>query len=70
MMLMTQMEVNRSDLKKEIRTSPDCTNVEGGKVDAAFFLEKGATLNNLVLGAKTIKLVSWEWDGCIKSSNK
>ena len=27
----------------------DCTNVEGGKADAVFLLEKGATLKNVIL---------------------
>jgi hypothetical protein len=43
----------------------DCTNVEGGKADAIFFLEKGATLKNEILVAKSIENIHWEGDGWI-----
>ena len=42
----------------------DCTSVEGGKADAVFLLEKGATLKNVVLGAKSVEHVHCEGDGC------
>ena len=42
----------------------DCTSVEGGKADACFLLYKGATLKNVVLGAKSIEHVHCEEDGC------
>ena len=42
----------------------DCTSVEGGKADAVFLLEKGATLKNVILGAKSIEHVHCEGDGC------
>ena len=35
----------------------DCTKVEGGKADAVFLLEKGATLKNVILGAKSVEHV-------------
>ena len=42
----------------------DCTKVEGGKADAVFLLEKGATLKNVVLGAKSVEHVHCIGDGC------
>ena len=42
----------------------DCTNVEGGKADAVFLLERGATLKNVILGAKSIEHVHCIGDGC------
>ena len=42
----------------------DCTSVEGGKADAVFLLEKGATLKNVILGAKSVEHVHCEGDGC------
>ena len=42
----------------------DCTKVEGGKADAVFLLDKGATLKNVILGAKSVEHVHCEGDGC------
>ena len=42
----------------------DCSKVEGGKADAVFLLEKGATLKNVVLGAKSVEHVHCIADGC------
>ena len=42
----------------------DCKNVEGGKADAVFLLEKGATLKNVVLGANSVEHVHCIGDGC------
>ena len=42
----------------------DCKSVEGGKADAVFLLEKGATLKNVILGAKSVEHVHCEGDGC------
>ena len=42
----------------------DCSNVEGGKADAVFLLEKGATLKNVILGANSIEHVHCIADGC------
>ena len=42
----------------------DCSNVEGGKSDAVFLLEKGATLKNVILGAKSIEHVHCIGEGC------
>ena len=62
-MVKPQMAVNRSDLKEENKNLQP-TNVEGGKANSIFILEKGATLKNVVLGAKSIEHVRWEGDGC------
>ena len=40
----------------------DCSKVEGGKADAVFLLEKGATLKNVVLGARSVEHVHCEGD--------
>jgi len=42
----------------------DCTKVEGGKADAVFLLETGATLKNVVLGARSVEHVHCEGAGC------
>ncbi|OUM64475.1 polysaccharide lyase family 3 protein [Piromyces sp. E2] len=42
----------------------DCTKIEGGKNDAVFILEKGATLKNVILGANSIEHVHCIGDGC------
>jgi hypothetical protein len=41
-----------------------CRNVEGVKAVDDFLLEKGATLKNVILGAKSIEHVYCEGDGC------
>ena len=42
----------------------ECTNIEAGKADACFLLYKGATLKNVILGAKSINHVYCVEDGC------
>ncbi len=42
----------------------DCKNVEGGKKDAVFLLEKNAVLKNVVLGANAVEHVHCIGDGC------
>ena len=42
----------------------DCSSVEGGKADTCFLLYKGATLKNVILGAKSVEHVHCEEDGC------
>ena len=42
----------------------DCTKVEGGKKDAVFILESGATLRNVILGANAVEHVHCIGAGC------
>jgi len=42
----------------------DCKDIEGGKKDAVFRLESGATLKNVILGADSIEHVHCIGDGC------
>ena len=42
----------------------DCSNVEGGKSDAVFLIEKRSYLKNVNLEAKSIEHVHYEGDGC------
>ena len=42
----------------------DCTKVEGGKNDAVFLLESGATLRNVILGANAVEHVHCIGEGC------
>ncbi len=46
------------------RNLGNCKNVEGGRKDAVFILEKGATLKNVILGANAVEHVHCVSDGC------
>ena len=50
--------------ERGIKNLGDCKNVEGGSNDPCFILKKGATLKNVILGAKSIEHVHCVGDGC------
>lgn len=50
--------------ERGVKNLGDCTNVEGGSDDPCFILKKGATLKNVILGAKSIEHVHCIGDGC------
>ena len=50
--------------ERGVKNLGDCTNVEGGSNDPCFILKKGATLKNVILGAKSIEHVHCVGDGC------
>ena len=50
--------------ERGVKNLGDCKNVEGGSKDPCFILKKGATLKNVILGAKSIEHVHCVGDGC------
>ena len=50
--------------ERGIKNLGDCTNIEGGSKDPVFILKTGATLKNVILGAKSIEHVHCVGDGC------
>ena len=50
--------------ERGVKNLGDCTDVEGGSNDPCFILKKGATLKNVILGAKSIEHVHCVGDGC------
>ena len=50
--------------ERGVKNLGDCTNVEGCSDDPCFILKKGATLKNVILGAKSIEHVHCIGDGC------
>ena len=50
--------------ERGVKNLGDCTKIEGGSKDPCFILKKGATLKNVILGAKSIEHVHCVGDGC------